>query len=230
MNKLNYLSILLVFLFCSTLMSCESSKTPLQVSEHFWLGIQKNNTALVRKYSLSDSLDESGNVDAFEGVRNIKFGKIIIDGNSAEVDTSLSIKLDEKTADMFITTYLKNEDDIWKVNYEKTVRQLEANKNVAEIMIDIQEMTEEITKEIETSVEEIKEKVVPQIQSRAEQVEQEIKEKVIPEIQSRVEQAEQEIREKLPELKTIIDEFLNELEESLDELIPEQAEPKTQQT
>ena len=219
-----------ILLFCGALLSCQSSKTPSQVTEHFWLGIQKKNSALVKKYSLNDSLNESGEVDEFTGVRNINYGKIIIDGDTAEVDTSLNIKLDEKTADISLTTYLKNENDAWKVNYKKTVSQLEANKNVAEIIIDIQEMTEEITKEIETSVEEIKEKVVPQIQSRVEQAEQEIQEKVIPEIQSRVEQAEQEIREKLPELKTIIDEFLHELEESLDELIPEQEEAKTQQT
>jgi len=223
MSKYRY--VLILFLF-GTLLSCESVKTPLQVSEHFWLGIKTKNIALVKKYSLVESIDDAEDLSQLNNVTNVNFGKIIIDGNSSIVETTVTISMEEQEIDIQLNTYLKNSNDAWKVEYRKTVFQLIVNQNMEEVFDEIEKITEEVTEKIEESVNEIKEKVVPELKSEFE----DIQEKVVPEIQSKIEQTEEQLLEKLPELKEFFDEFLRELEESLEELIPAEEEAKTQET
>jgi len=185
--------------------------TPLQVSEKFWLGIQQKNVALVKKYSLSDSVIESDYIKQLPDVTEIVFGKIIIEAGYAEIETSITTLSDEKIMDIPFKTYLKNENDNWKVNYEKTVFPFKFDLEVTELFGVIEELTEGIAEEVKESMEEFKKKV-------------------IPEIKSTLEQAEQEIRKKIPELKNMIDEFLQEREKSLEEALPSEEEAKTQQT
>lgn len=210
----NIFFIPLLFL-CGALLSCQSTKTPLQLSEHFWLGIQTSNMALVKKYSLTNSIDESVDLELFENISDVTFGRIIIDGDLAEIETQVAILLNEKIMDISLNTYLENNNNVWKVNFSKTVFQLTEKQNEGEALANIEQMTEKITEDIKESVEEIKEKVVPEIKSK---------------IEHKVEQAEKELLKKLPELKNIFDEFLQELEKSLEELIPPEEEPKTQET
>ncbi len=204
-NKYHYVFIISFLSVCVTLVSCQTKKTPQQISEHFWLGMKTENEALVRKYSLSSSIDETEDITQFKSITKITLGKIIIDGDVAEIETTVTVSSNNKIMDVKLNTYLENNNDIWKVNYRKTVLQLKLNRNMAEVFSDIEEITEEVTEQIEKSVKEIKEKVVP-------------------EIKSEIEQAEQELLEKLPELKNVFDKFLEELEKSLEELIPAEKE------
>lgn len=206
----NSLSILLLF-FCCILFSCQSKLTPLQVSEMFWQGMQFKDIAKIKKYSLPDTLHDIDEIENLAQIKSITFGKIIIDSNDAKVETELMLELDNQSIQVPLKTYLKVENEVWRVNYKSTVSPLMINKGMAELFGDIQVLTEEFTKEIEESVEEFKEEA-------------------LPEIQSKLEQAEQEIREKLPELKNMIDEFLQELEESIQESLPSEKDTKTQET
>ncbi len=212
-NKYRTIFFIPLLFVSATLISCQSNKTPLQVSEHFWLGIQTKNVALVKKYSLVNSIDESVDLARFENITAATFGKIIIDGAVAQVETKVMMSSNGKNRKITLNTYLENSNEVWKVNYRKTVLQLVVNQNMAEAFGDIEKITEEITEQIEESVEEIKEKV-------------------IPEIESKIEQTEKEVLKKLPELKSLFDEFLRELQKSLEELIPseEKEEAKTQET
>lgn len=194
-------------------MSCQSKKTPVQVSEHFWLGMKTKNVALVKKYSLVNSIDETEDLAQFDKITDISFGKIIIDGAVAEIETSITATLNQKQLDINLKTYLENHSEVWKVNYRKTVLPLAINQNMAKAFGDIGEITEELSGQIEESVEEIKGKVMP-------------------EIKSEIERTEKDIMKKIPELKSMFDEFLRELEKSIEDLMPEEEkeEPKTQET
>lgn len=214
-NKYRCIFFILLLFLCGALLSCQSSKTPLQVSEHFWLGVKTKNVALVKKYSLVVSIDKSEELDQFENITVITFGRRIIDGNLAEVETNVTMSSNEKIRTITLNTYLENNNDAWKVNYRKTVFQLVVKQDMAKIFDDLQEMTEDISAEIKESVEKIKGKIVPKVRSK-------------------IEQAEKELLEKLPEFKNIFDEFLHELGKSLEELMsPEKEsgkEVKTQET
>ena len=226
--KRHSIFLLLSLSLLAMLMSCESRKTPDQVSEHFWLGIKTQNIALVKKYSLKSSIDKDEDLKQINEVTQYSFGKIIIDADSSEIETTVTSVLNGKTIDIKLTTYLEKQDDVWKVNFDKTLRQLAAEQNIAEVLSDIESIKEEMATQLGESVEEIKEKVVPEINAKVE----EIQEKVIPEIKSELDKAEKQIIESLPELKNIFDNLLQKLEKSIEEMLPkeEKEEVKTLET
>lgn len=220
--------LLLSLSLLAMLTSCEARKTPDQVSKHFWLGIKTKNTALVKKYSLSRSIDKDEDLKQINEVTEFSLGKIIIDADSSEIETTVTSVLNEEKVEIKLTTYLEKQGDTWKVNFDKTLRQLTVEQNIAEVLDDIEKMKEEMTEQLEESVEEIKEKVVPEINAKVE----DIQEKMIPEIKSELDKAEKQIMERLPELKDIFDDLLQEIKKSIEEMLPkeEKEEIKTQQT
>ena len=210
------------------LSSCESNKTPDQVSEHFWLGIKTKNIALVKKYSLARSINDDEDLKQINDVNDVSFGKIVIDEDISEIETTVSNVLNDEKTEVTLITYLEKHNEAWKVDYEKTIGQLTVEQNIAEVLGEIEKLKEEMTTQLEESVEEIKEKVVPEINETVEG----IQEKVIPEIKSELDKAEKEIMESLPELKDIFNDLLKEIEKSIEEMLPKEQEEevKTQET
>ena len=170
-NRQNCFTFISLLFVCCVLLSCQTSMTSLQVSEKFWLGIQQKNVALVKKYSLSDSEIESDDIEQLPDVTEIVFGKIIIESGFAEIETSVTTLLDEKIMDIPFKTYLKNENDNWKVNYEKTVLPFKFDLEVTELFGDIEKLAEGIAEEVEESMEEFKKKAISEIKSTLEQAE-----------------------------------------------------------
>ena len=208
----NYNYIITLLFICGGLLSCQSSMTPLQVSEKFWEGIEKKNISLITIYSISDSGYSADDIKQLPDVTNITFGRIIIDADIAEIETQVTITSDEKNIDIALKTYLEREDDVWRVNYNKSILLLKTNQGMVELLGGVQELTEDLVEEIEASVEDFKEKAMP-------------------EIESKLEQAEEVLRDKIPEFKNMLDELLEGLKRSLEKAItPKEEEAKTQQT
>lgn len=216
--KRHLIFLLLSLSLLAMLMSCGSSKTPDQVSEHFWLGIKTKNIALVKKYSLQSSIDKDEDLKKINDVTTFSFGKIIIDADKSEIETTITSVLNGKTIDIKLTTYLEKQSGVWRVNFDKTLGQLAVEQNIAEVLNNIENMKEEMTAQLEESVEVIKEKVVPEINAKVE----EIQEEVIPEIKSELDKAEKNIMQSLPELKDIFDDLLQRIENSIEEILPKE--------
>ena len=207
--KYNYYPVLIALCLFS---GCQSKLSPSEVSDKFWLGVKTANVALIKKMSAGSLDSEQVNLEALPQVKQYEFGKIIIDGDKAEIETKVSVLAEDKLHHIPVNTYLINVDGLWKVEYQKTTLPLTVKQDVTELFGDIQELSDEIGNEIKVSVEEFKEKA-------------------LPEIRSKIQEAEKEIKEKLPELKNIIDEFLKDLEKSIEEAMPvEEEEVQTQET
>lgn len=211
MNKHKFISAISFLMLFSILTSCTSPMTPLQVSEKFWLGIKKKNHTLITEYSVPGSTIEVDDAEQLPDITQATFGKIIIDKNNAEIETELTIFLDNKISKISVKTILSKENNEWKVNYEQTMLPFMVNQQMSELFGGIQELTDGFADEIEESVEEFKKKA-------------------IPEIKLKLEQAEQQLRQKLPELKNMIDQFLQDLEKSIEDAMPEEKEAKTRET
>ena len=222
----SFLHIVILFNF-AFLMSCASNKTPEQVVEHFWLGMKTKNAALVKKFSLKSSVDEEIDLNQVNEITDYNFGKIIIDTDISEIETIVTTQVNESTSEIKLTTYLEKQNDAWKVNYDKTIRQLAVEQNIAEVLSEIEKIKEDVATQLEESVEEIQEKIVPEINAKVE----DFQEKVIPEIKSELDKAEKEFIESLPELKDIFNDLLKQIEKSIEEMLPEEKEEvKTQET
>lgn len=211
-KRQNYIYIITLLSLCGGLLSCQSSMTPLQVSEKFWEGVEKKNISLITIYSRSDSGYSVDDLKQLPDVSAITFGRIIIDADIAEIETQVTITSDEKNVDIPLKTYLEREDDVWRVNYKQSTLLLKTNQGMIELLGGVQELTEDLAGEIEESVEVFKEKAMPEIESKLEQV-------------------EEALRDKIPEFKNMLDELLDGLKRSLEKAIPpKDEEAKTQQT
>lgn len=201
--------IALLYLFPVLFLSgCQPGATPDQVAEQFWAGAVKKNSVIMRRLCSKQTYDSGDDFSLLHNTTSYLQGKIVIDGQQAEIDTTLYF--DDANQPFRIKTYLLKEDDVWLVDYQRTVAFFNLNREMTDLMGDIEDMAEEFANQVEGSVEEFRKKAVPKIKSG-------------------IEQAEKELKQKLPEIRQKIQEFLDELERSLEESIPEQ-EPTTTQT
>ncbi len=187
---------------------CKGDLNPDQVADIFWSAAVSNNSALMKRMSSRDTYNESADFARLHQVTAFTLGRIVIDGDTAEVETSLT--MDNASSPVSITTYLINEEGKWRVDFDKTASFLSLNEQMTELIDGIEGLAEEFAEEIEGSVEDFKEKALPAIKSQVEQVEKELK-------------------KKLPEIRQQIDEFLEELEKSIEESLPE-TPPETPET
>ena len=115
--KLPFLG-LLIILFGLT--ACFEQKTPQEVSEVFWQAAIDNNLDDIIKYS---TLNET---QAYEGFSQnlqqmeVSSGKIIIDGNLASIDTTLTNQNDSEEEKKNFRTYLVLQNEEWTVDYAQT--------------------------------------------------------------------------------------------------------------
>ena len=190
------------------LSACKGDLNPDQVADIFWTAAVNNNTPLMKRMCSSNSVGDTADFTRLHTVTAFTLGRIVIDGNRAEVETSLNIK--EASRPVSVTTYLMKENGKWRVDYGKTASFLTLNEQMTELIGGIEDLAEEFADEIEGSVEEFKEKALPAIKSQ-------------------VEQLEKELQKKLPEIRQQIDEFLEELEQSIEESMPD-TPPETPET
>jgi hypothetical protein len=107
-------------LFLLLLSACQSAKTPSETAQAFWSAMAKDNLQQAKKYCASQSqpLLTFSQKDKLKNT-NFSYGKIVIDGNQASVETQM-IQPDKKN--FGFTTYLIKENDHWKVDYQRSVK------------------------------------------------------------------------------------------------------------
>jgi hypothetical protein len=208
----NFIYIITFMSICSGILSCQSSMTPLQVSMKFWEGIEKKNISLITIYSYSNIGLSIEDINQLLDFSVITFGKIIINKDIAEIETQMTITSDEKDINIPFKTHLHRKSDVWKVNYDESIRSLKTNQGMTELLRSIKKLTEGLADEIDVSIEDIKMKTMPVIESELENI-------------------EQRLRKKIPEFKNMLDELLDTIKNSLEKVIPSKKEEiKTQQT
>jgi uncharacterized protein YjbJ (UPF0337 family) len=176
------------------LSGCQEKLSPIEVSEHFWKGVELRDATIIERFISSDSKIDSSSIENILPVKNTTFGRTVIEGNMAWVDTTATI-VSEKPFALPLTTTLVKENDYWKVNYNETIASVSSGGDIARIMGSIQDLSGKFTDELDRSIGEMQ--------------------KAIPEIKREIEQVEKKIKSKIPELKRQMEEFTKQLEEIL---------------
>ena len=205
--------ILIITLICifSGLSSCQPSMTPLQVSMKFWEGIKKKNISLITIYSYSDTEFSVDYMNQLLNFSAINFGRIIINKNIAEIETRVTSVSDGENMDILFRTYLHRKNGIWKVNYDESIHSLKTRQEMTKLLRNIQQLTENLAYELEVSVEDIKLKIMPMIQSKLKNI-------------------EERLQKKMPEFKNTLNELSDAIKRLLENVTsPEKGEIKTQQ-
>ncbi len=122
--KTLYQHFISLFLTALILTGCFGPESPQDVAQEFWEAVITQNVDDAIEYS---TLVDVESYDSFnkkwDGYQPV-MGKIVIDGNQAEVETKLSRITDTDKSHKKLSTYLVKQGGKWKVDYVRTAESI----------------------------------------------------------------------------------------------------------
>ncbi len=220
---------ILLFLSCICLFitSCNEGLYPIDVAEGFWRAVKNKDTKAIQKYSTNNSLKEDELGENILPLDEITLGKTVIDGDSAWVDTTVTISGDRPFT-IPLRTELIRENKRWKVDYDATIKLVSHGSAVSNVINSIRNMSKDLAAELNQSMEEMQ-KAIPEVTEELNQSMEEIQ-KTIPEVVEEVQKIEESLLEHIPELKKQIEEFVRDLKDAIEELGNESGETTATET
>jgi hypothetical protein len=155
------------FLSLLTLSACDTKKTPTETAQAFWSALAKNQTEQAKEYCSSQSqIISTSNTQQFQQAP-IAFGKIIIDGLQATVETQFTPVSQKKVS---LSTFLVKEDDSWKIDCKRSTALPLGSDLVNDFFNSLNELGENINKQLEQQI--------PLIEKEIESFGQELKQQI----------------------------------------------------
>lgn len=191
--------------FCIILLlgGCGNRLSPLEVSERFWTAVQQGDTQAMQRHIASATAAEQASAEDILPVTGVEFGRTVIDGERASVETTLTLG-DSYPYRLPIKTQLLQEKQVWKVDYDATVAVIHHDGRAAVLLDTIQRINEALSRQLQESLVEL--------------------EGLMPLLQRELAILEQSLKDSLPELRRQLEEALRELEKSLP--VPRQEPPE----
>ena len=197
------LTILLASVF---LTACEDEpKSPFEVTQAFWQAMENKNVDQVKKLISEKSLRDESLADNIVSISQPSFGKIVIDGNEAEVETKVVIESDNPTT-VPLDTLLVKENEKWKVDYHATVDAIGSGRELAQMIQELrtfgEKFSKDLSREFESSMDEL--------------------DKTMPEIEKEIKNLGEQIKEHVPELKKQFEDLAKQLQDALEDSMSEE--------
>ncbi|MEA3302567.1 MAG: hypothetical protein U9Q75_04730, partial [Pseudomonadota bacterium] len=187
--------------------ACEQKpKSAPEVSEVFWQAVIMDETDDVLAYSTLQSIESYDRFDREWRDMVTTWGKIVIDGDVAQIDTEISKPGEEPTDVLYFVTYLVNTDEGWRVDYQRTAEAV----NVSGAVVDFVGQLTSLGKNIQRQVEASSESAARQIAAFVGQLEQ-----MSGDYQNQMGKA---IDDAAGRMQRLLDEFARSLQEAVDEL------------
>ncbi len=200
------LSLLLLSIF---LTACQDEpKSPFEVTQAFWHAMETKNVDQIKKLISEKSLHDKIIPENLVSISKPGFGKILIDGDTAEIETTVVIESDNPT-EVPLETLLVKENEKWKVDYHATINAVSSEGQLAKAIRELktfgEKFSREFSKEFESSMDEL--------------------DKAMPEIEKEIQNLGDQIKERVPELQKQFEDLAKQLQQALEE---SQAEEQTQ--
>jgi len=123
--KLLYRQIITLVFTSLILTGCFRPDSPQDVTQEFWKSVITEQVNDVIEYStLVDAKSYNAFNKKWNGFQAVT-GKIVINGNQAEVETMLSQTSHSSDTQNKLNTYLIKQDENWKVDYARTAKSME---------------------------------------------------------------------------------------------------------
>ncbi len=116
----------------------------------FWVSMAEGNLDSARKYATQETQHLVTKQQNLEDA-TVKTGVILIDGSNATVSTVMTLKKPEINKDLFFDTVLLKENDLWKVDYQRTLNNL-SNLPFGDVFKSLRALGETINKELEQQI------------------------------------------------------------------------------
>ena len=201
------------FLICAALFipGCAANLSPMEVSDKFWTAVKNRDGQTAAGYVTSGSLESLKKQDLDQDIlpiNNVSFGKTVIDGEQAWVDTDVEIAGNDPFT-LPLKTILLMENRQWRIDYDKTVASVSKSSSVARVLGELNNIGDQFNEKLNRSLDEI--------------------ERTLPQVQKEIEKIEDNMREKLPELRQRLEEFMRQLEDALGGKKETQPQPGTKE-
>src|SRR5690606_163736 len=176
--------------------ACTEPRTPAEVSDLFWQAVRAGDVDRVRRLSSTRSAPPVAGTEAILPVGEVRFGRTVIDQDTAWVDTTVEV-LAQDSVKIPLRTKLTREQGEWRVAYDETVEMLREGGEVARIFGEIRGLTDRFADQAETVLDEVQ--------------------RALPEVRRELESLEERLRTRIPELRRRLEELGRELEKSIKE-------------
>lgn len=198
-----YLSVLSIIL----LSGCYTEKPPQEAAQNFWDAIKMQDIENTRKYATTETRDL---IDASQGQfrdANVTFGKIIINGDTTTIETTLLMRKNGTETTIPLQTILKQENGEWRVDYQQTRQSIKETETDAlpDISKDIQELGKKLSDRMDEALGELKQKI-PEYEEKLKKLSETASKKLEEAWQRQV----AEIKKGIEELGKVLDEVLKE--------------------
>lgn len=133
------------------LSGCQAALTPEQVTTEFWEAMAEGHLDSAKKYATQETQHLVTKQQNLEDA-TVKTGAILIDGSNATVTTVMTLEKPESNKDLSFDTVLLKENDLWKVDYQRTLNNL-SNLPFGDIFKSLQAIGETLNKELNKELE-----------------------------------------------------------------------------
>lgn len=157
MTKLHVLGIGLT---CSILLlsACGAQKPPQEVAQTFWESVIRNDTKNAVKYSTLTGAQDYDSFSRNWGDFRPSFGRVIIDGDEANIVSEFSRPDNSGAHSRNFVTYLVRQNDEWKVDYSRTGRALRGGA-LASLFGQLDQLGNEISDQFRASSKDLSEEM-----------------------------------------------------------------------
>jgi hypothetical protein len=139
-----------LFYLLFMLSGCQAVLSPEQVTLAFWEAMAQSNLESARKHATQETQHLVTKQQNLEGA-SIKIGEVVIDGTNATVSTIMTLKKPESNKLLSFNTVLLKENDLWKVDYQKTLNNLSILP-FGELFNSLRAIGDTINKELEQQI------------------------------------------------------------------------------
>jgi len=159
MRQVRWLLLYLAPVSMLSVIGCYTDKPPQEVAQHFWEAMKVQDIESARNHSTTETRSLIDATDEQLRDANVKFGKILIDGNTATIETVVQMRRNGTETTLPSQTILKREDEEWRVDYLQTKKSIKEPGSLADIAEEVQELGKKISDHMDEALVEIKEKI-----------------------------------------------------------------------
>lgn len=182
---------------------CHMDKPPQEIAQHFWDAMKVQDVENARKYATTSTrtLIDTSNGQFKNAV--VTFGKIIIDGDSTTIDTTVRLQKNGAETPITFQTILKQEHGEWRVDYAQTKKTIKEDDTFSDIAKNLEALSGKLSERMDEALGEIKQKM-PEYEEKMKRAGEAASKKLDEALQRYV----TEIKKGMEKLSGILDEVL----------------------
>lgn len=184
--------------------ACVQVLPPQDVADRYWRAVVTHHPDKLARYACSAEPGAPARAGELPSITRYELGKTVIEDTRASIATRVVLD-GPQPLEIALTTQLLRQNELWCIDHQATLAAFAGNRELAEVVRQIEQIGETLKKGIDRSVDEL--------------------ETVLPRVEEEIARFESEFKQRLPELREKVEEFRRRFEEALKSKPPEPQPP-----